>query len=360
MTETPLQARKGRGAVGNPAGRFERERALLEDDGWGSLEDWADEPSPRTTVMPDTSRSVITRNDSPDLGFDLSCNPYRGCEHGCVYCYARPSHGFLGLSSGLDFETKLFAKHDAPAQFRKELAAPSYVCDLIVVGVNTDCYQPIERGLRLTRGLLEVALEARQPLGIVTKSALILRDLDILRPMAELGLVKVSVSVTTLDATIARTLEPRAAAPHRRLATIKALAEAGVPTGVNVAPIIPGLTDHEIEPIVNAAAEHGARRASYTLLRLPYEIKDLFSDWLDAHVPDRAARVLALVRETRGGKLYRSSFDQRMHGKGVYADMIRQRMILARRRFGMALQTIPLRTDLFRRPSLDRRQLELL
>lgn len=360
MTETPLQARKGRGAVGNPAGRFERERAMLEDDGWGSLDQWADEPSPRTTVMADTSRSVITRNDSPDLGFDLTCNPYRGCEHGCIYCYARPSHGFLGLSSGLDFETKLFAKHDAPAQFRRELAASSYRCDLIVVGANTDCYQPIERELKLTRGLLEVALEARQPLGIVTKSALIVRDLDLLRPMAELGLVTVSLSVTTLDPKTARTLEPRAAAPYRRLATIRALVEAGVPTGVNVAPIIPGLTDHEIEPIVEAAAQRGARRASYTLLRLPYEIKDLFRDWLETHVPDRAARVLSLVRETRGGELYRSGFDQRMRGTGVYADMIRQRMMLARRRHGMQERSTPARTDLFRRPAADRRQLDLL
>ena len=304
-------------------------------------------------TLPDHARSIIASNDSPDIPFDLSINPYRGCEHGCVYCYARPSHGHLGLSAGLDFETKIFVKHEAAALLKRELARPGYVCKPISLGANTDPYQPLERRLRITRQVLEVLAEARHPVGIVTKSALVTRDLDLLAPMARDGLARVYVSVTTLDGEIARTLEPRASAPHRRLAAIRALAEAGITAGVMVAPIIPGLTDHEIEPILDAAAAAGAVSAGYVLLRLPHEVKDLMAAWLETHRPLRAAHILSLVRQCRDGRLNDPGFGSRMRGAGPFAELIRQRFHKASRRHGFDRRQMPQRTDLFRPPRTD-------
>ncbi len=307
---------KGRGATINPDGRFERARRALEDDGWGGLDALSQDAGPRTEVFRDASRTVIARNDSPDIPFEQSINPYRGCEHGCIYCYARPSHSYLGLSPGLDFETKLFAKHDAASLLRAELARPGYTPKVIALGANTDPYQPIEKRLGITRSILEVLLEARHPLGIVTKSALVLRDLDLLAELGRLSLVRVFVSVTSLDPELARVMEPRASAPHRRLMAVERLADAGVPVGVMVAPIIPAINDSEIERIVARVAQVGAVGVSHTLLRLPHELKDLFSAWLNEHFPDRAERVLSLVRQTRGGRLYDSDFRTRMRGTG--------------------------------------------
>ena len=345
--------RRGRGATCNPAGRFERLAREAFDDGWGSLAELAAEPPPATEVRPDAARTVITRNDSPDIGFDRTINPYRGCEHGCIYCYARPSHGYLGLSSGLDFETKIFAKHDAAQLLRRELARPGYRPDVLVLGSNTDPYQPIERRLAITRSILECLLETRHPFAITTKGAGILRDLDLLREAARLGLVRVAVSVTTLDAGLARRMEPRAAAPHRRLEVIAALAEAGVPVGANLAPLIPGLNDHEIERVAEAVARAGAQQLDWVLLRLPYEVKGLFAAWLQAHVPHRAARVLSLVRACRSGRLNDPRFGHRMRGEGPLAELLARRIDLARRRFGLDAPRPVLRTDRFRPPSLD-------
>ena len=300
IADTP---RKGRGAVSNRSGRYEPAQRLRIDDGWDTA--GADEAPPlRTTVALDASRSVIARNDSPDVGFDQSINPYRGCEHGCVYCFARPTHAYLGLSPGLDFETRLFAKPDAPALLRRELANPRYRPSTIAMGTNTDPYQPTERRLMITRGILEVLAAHEHPVTIVTKSALVLRDLDILAPLAAKGLASVGVSVTTLDGALARTMEPRASTPARRLAALAGLVAAGVPARVMVAPVIPALTDHELEAIIERAAAVGVRQASYILLRLPLEIKDLFGEWLAAHAPDRAAHVLNRMRAMRGGRLY--------------------------------------------------------
>jgi DNA repair photolyase len=347
---------KGRGTPLNPAGRFEPAGVEPFDDGWDSaVREAEDAGRPRTEVLPDRSRSVIVRNDSPDVGFEQSLNPYRGCEHGCIYCYARPSHAFLGLSSGLDFETRLFAKHDAAALLRKELAAPGYRCRPLALGTNTDPYQPQERRLKITRGVLEVLCAHRHPVSIVTKSAAVLRDLDLLAPMAAEGLARVAISVTTLQPALARAMEPRAAAPHRRLQAIAGLRAAGVPVAAMVAPIIPGLNDHEIEAILAAVAEHGALGAVHTLVRLPFEIKDLFADWLTAHVPDKAARVLALIRQCRGGRLNDPSFGRRMRGEGPFAELIARRMTAGRRRHGLDRPWPPLRTDLFEPPSAQLR-----
>ena len=347
------RAHKGRGATLNPQGRFERHGHEAVDDGWDSLEALAADPSPATQVLPDRARTIIAHNQSPDVPFDQSINPYRGCEHGCVYCYARPSHGHLGLSAGLDFETRIFVKHDAALLLRQELARPGYVCKPISLGANTDPYQPLERRLEITRQVLEVLAEAHHPVGIVTKSALVTRDIDLLAPMARAGLARVYVSVTTLDAELARTLEPRAAAPHRRLAAVRELAQAGITTGVMVAPIIPALTDHEIEPILAAAAAAGAASAGYVLLRLPHEVKDLMAAWLDTHRPLRAAHVLSLVRQCRDGRLNDPEFGSRMRGAGPYAELIRQRFHKASRRHGFDRRQLPQRTDLFRPPRLD-------
>jgi DNA repair photolyase len=357
----PLErAHKGRGATRNPEGRFERLRREACDDGWGSLDEVALDPSPRTEVLVDRARTIVARNRSPDIPFDRSINPYRGCEHGCVYCYARPSHGFLGLSAGLDFETRIFVKPDAERLLRDELARPGYACRPIALGANTDPYQPLEKQLRVTRAILEVLAEARHPVGIVTKSALVLRDLDLLASMAALGLARVHLSLTTLDPALARKLEPRAAAPHRRLETMRALAAAGVPTGVMTAPIIPGLTDHEIEALLAAAAGAGARTAAYVLIRLPHEVKELFQAWLEAHAPSRARRVLSLIRQCRDGRLDDPSFGDRMQGQGAFALMIAQRFAKACRRLGLDGRLPRQRRDLFRPPREDGRQLALL
>jgi DNA repair photolyase len=352
---------KGRGATFNPRVRFESTDLDPFDDGWESLaQARAGDPPPLTEVTPDDSRSVIARNTSPDLGFDRSINPYRGCEHGCVYCYARPTHAYLGLSPGLDFETKLRAKFDAASLLERELAKPGYDCQPIALGTNTDPYQPVERRLRITRGVLEVLARCRHPLTIVTKSAAVIRELDLLAPMARDDLARVAISVTTLDGDLARRLEPRAAAPHRRLQAIRQLSEVGVPTAVMVAPIIPALTDHEIERILEAAAAAGASSAGYVLLRLPHEVKELFAGWLAAHAPGRADHVLSLVRQCRGGKLYDAAFGRRMRGEGPYAQLIERRVATAKRRLGLAGAGRPLRTDLFVPPDPDDRQLRLL
>lgn len=349
------ERRKGRGAVSNRDGRYEPFRHEACDDGWGVADE---KPAPlRTTVGVDTSRTVIARNESPDLGFDRSINPYRGCEHGCAYCYARPSHAFLGLSPGRDFESRLFAKPDAAARLREELARPGYRCAPIALGTNTDPYQPVERERRITRGILEVLAEHGHPLTIVTKSALVTRDLDILAPMAARRLATVAVSVTTLDHRLANRLEPRASTPAKRLAAIEALARAGVPTGVMVAPVIPALNDSEIESILLAATRAGARTAAYVMLRLPGEVADLFEEWLAAYAPLRAGRVMALVRGLHGGRRYDSRFHVRQKGTGAYAAMIAARFAQARRRYGLALRPDALDTTAFAPPN---EQLSLL
>ena len=359
LAELPDAARKGRGAVSNRSGRYEAGQRLRTDDGWDApAED--DLPALRTTVAIDASRTVIARNDSPDLAFDQSINPYRGCEHGCVYCFARPTHAYLGLSPGLDFETKLLAKPDAPAVLRRELAHPRYRPSTIAMGTNTDPYQPTERRLKITRGILEVLAEHRHPVTIVTKSALVLRDLDILAPMAADGLASVGVSVTTMDGALARTLEPRASTPPRRLAALAALVDAGIPVRVMVAPVIPALTDHELEAILARAAGVGVAGASYILLRLPLEIKDLFREWLEAHAPDRAARVLNRMRAMRDGRLYVDTFGSRMRGTGRYADLLEQRFHRACNKHGLNRRDVALDASRFRRPPQSGDQLTLL
>jgi DNA repair photolyase len=345
------QLHKGRGAVLNPAGRYERHERAAFDDGWGSLEMMADAPSPKTEVYDDRSRAILAHNDSPDVPFDQSINPYKGCEHGCVYCYARPSHGWLGLSSGLDFETKIFVKRDAAQLLRAELARAGYRVQPISLGANTDPYQPLERRLQITRSVLEVLAETRHPVGIVTKSALVVRDVDILAPMSAERLARVWISVTSLDGAMARKLEPRASQPYRRLEAVRALARAGVEVGVMVAPIIPALTDHELERIVEASAEAGAVSAAYTLVRLPFEVKDLMTAWLKEHYPEREAHVLSLIRQSRGGRLNDPIFGSRMRGQGFYAELIAQRFRKAVDRHGLRGRLLPARTDLFRPPS---------
>ena len=326
--------RKGRGAASNRSGRYEREHREAFDDGWGT----ADEAPPplRTSVVEEAPRSIISKNDSPDLGFDRSVNPYRGCEHGCIYCYARPTHAWLGLSPGLDFESRLFAKPTAPELLEKELSRPGYRCQVLAIGTNTDAYQPIERRYEVMRGLLEVLARCRHPVSITTKSALVLRDRDLLAEMARENLAHVTMSITTLDRRLARSMEPRASAPGRRLEAVTGLRDAGVPVSVNFAPIIPALNDHEMEAVLEAARKAGACGAGYTLLRLPLEIADLFREWLEAHAPDRAARVLSRVRDMRGGPLYKSAFHTRMKGEGVYAETISKRFAIACRRLGLA------------------------
>lgn len=363
--ETPYDAvpaapRKGRGAVTNGTGRYERYAQERVDDGWqrsAGLEDV--EPPLRTTVAIDSSRTVIARNQSPDVPFDRSINPYRGCEHGCVYCFARPTHAYLGLSPGLDFESRLFAKPDAPALLRKELARRGYDCQPIALGTNTDPYQPVERERRITRGILEVLAEHEHPVTIVTKSDLVVRDLDILGPMAAKGLASLSLSVTSLDRDLSRLMEPRAPTPEKRLAAIRACADAGVPSGVLVAPIIPAVNDSEIEAILARAHEAGARHAAWVLLRLPLEIKDLVEEWLRAHFPDRADRVLSLVRQSRGGALYRAEWGKRMSGEGPYAHMISQRFRRACQKVGMDRRSAGLDTSRFVLPGAISRQMSL-
>ncbi|MCB1483327.1 MAG: PA0069 family radical SAM protein [Hyphomicrobiaceae bacterium] len=356
--QTPVdeERRRGRGARSNHTGRFEAEQTQAFDDGWESL---AGLDAFKTQVMEDSARSIIARNDSPDISFDRSINPYRGCEHGCIYCYARPSHCYLGHSAGLDFETKLYAKSNAAALLEKELSSPRYEPQTIALGANTDPYQPIERERRITRGILEVLAKTRHPVGIVTKSALVTRDIDILAPMAAQGLAKVAISITTLDRDLARTMEPRAATPARRLDAVRQLAEAGIPVAVMMAPIVPALNDHEIERVLEAARNAGAREAGYVMLRLPLEIKELFREWLAEAFPDRAERILGLLRAMHGGEDYISAFGHRQRGSGAYANQIALRFRLARKRLGLENERLGLRTDLFARPFARGQQLGL-
>jgi DNA repair photolyase len=365
VDEVAAKARKGRGAVSNPEGRFETAQRVVVDDGWsrppaGDADGEDDDAPPlATTLTVDASRTIIARNDSPDIPFTQSINPYRGCEHGCIYCYARPSHGYLGLSTGLDFETKLFFKPDAAKLLRAELARKAYRPSAIALGSNTDPYQPVEKRLRITRAILEVLAEHEHPFTIVTKSALVTRDLDILAPMAAKRLTKVFVSVTTLDRELARTMEPRASTPARRLAAIGELAAAGVHVGVMTAPIIPALTDHELERLLEAAAAAGAVSAGYTILRLPFEIKDLFREWLEKHQPLRAEHVLSRVMQIRGGKLNDPNFGSRMRGQGLDAELIARRFRLACGKLGLNKNDWSLDLTRFRVPEASRPQLSL-
>ncbi|WP_034993192.1 PA0069 family radical SAM protein [Beijerinckia mobilis] len=352
---TPPQERRGRGAVTNRVGRFEKETRQREQDGWTY-----EEPPPLATcVTPEKVRSLITQNDSPDVGFDRSINPYRGCEHGCIYCFARPTHAYQGLSPGLDFETKLFAKTSAAAVLERELSAQSYRPKTIAIGTNTDPYQPIERQQRITRQILEIFARTNHPVAIVTKSALILRDLDLLGPMAQKGLVKVAISVTTLDADLARKMEPRASTPERRLEAMRILTEAGIPVSLLVAPIIPALNDGEIEAILTRAYAMGVREAGYVMLRLPLELRDLFAEWLVQHFPGKARHVLSLVQSVRGGKLYDATFGKRMTGTGPYAWMVGRRFEIAMAKLGYTKSHKRLRTDLFQHPVQESAQLSL-
>ncbi|MGE0596506.1 MAG: PA0069 family radical SAM protein [Hyphomonadaceae bacterium] len=341
------QPRKGRGAASNASGRYERFARAAFDDGWS-----ADEIAPlETIVTPEAAKSIISRNQSPDISFDRSINPYRGCEHGCIYCYARPNHAYAGLSPGLDFETKLFVKANAAELLEAELAKPRYRPKTIMLGGVTDIYQPIERGFGVTRALLQVLERWRHPTALITKSQLVIRDLDILAPMAERNLAKAALSVTTLDRRISRVMEPRAAAPHRRIETIRALTDARVPTTVMVAPIIPGINDGEIEAILTEAARAGATSAGYVVLRLPLEIKDLFREWLSTHFPDRQTRVMTLVRQMRGGRDYDPEWGKRQRGEGPYAKLIADRFHSACRRLGLNRETRQLDCTQFRPPA---------
>lgn len=350
------ERRRGRGSLSNEPGRFEQERRSAADDGWESL---ASLDVFETVVTPERARTIISKNDSPDISFDQSINPYRGCEHGCIYCYARPTHAFLGLSPGLDFETRIFAKMNAAELLERELSVPGYIPKTIALGAVTDPYQPAERRLEITRRVLEVLSQAKHPVGIVTKSGLVTRDIDILARMAENDLVKVALSITTLDAKLARTMEPRAATPAKRLDAIRQLSAAGVRTVVMTAPIIPGLNDHEIESILEASRDAGAMQAGYVTLRLPLELTTLFREWLNAHVPERAARVIGLLQQMNGGKDYNSAFGLRQTGAGPYASMLATRFRLAARRLGLAGRQVPLRIDLFRPPVLQGGQYSL-
>jgi DNA repair photolyase len=348
---------RGRGARSNRVGRYEEELREDVDDGWESL---AQLDAFRTDVKIEQAKSIISTNNSPDISFDQSINPYRGCEHGCIYCYARPTHCYLGLSAGLDFETKLYAKTNAAAVLERELAAATYVPKTIALGAVTDPYQPIERDYRVTREILEVLDRANHPVGIVTKSALVVRDIDLLQKMASRGLVKVALSITTLDSRVARAMEPRAATPNRRLAAIRQLTDAGIPSQVMVAPVIPGLTDHEIESILAAAKDAGALDAGYVLLRLPLELKSLFREWLATEFPDRSKRVISLLQSMHGGRDYAATFGLRHRGTGPYADQIAARFRLALARLNMNQRRLSLRTDLFRAPVPRGGQMRLL
>lgn len=391
FVQPPLKAKKGRGAVSNLQGRYETLIREDIDDGWsgtspddsqtgstsgGPSDDWAGtcadapphtelapalEPGGasawKTQVIEEQAKSILSRNQSPDVPFSISLNPYRGCEHGCIYCFARPTHSYLGLSPGLDFESKIFAKVNAPDLLRQELAKASHVPEPIALGVNTDAYQPCERELRLTRRVLEVLQECRHPVALITKSSLIERDIDLLGEMASQRLAMAAVTLTTLDPRIARTLEPRATAPMRRLRTIRTLSDAGIPVGVSIAPVIPFVTESDLERILVAAAEAGAVNAGYVTLRLPWEVSPLFRQWLETHFPDRAERVMNRVRDIHGGKDYDSSFGKRMHGQGIWADLIRQRFEKTVARLGLGIRSgrfKGLDTSLFRRPSITR------
>jgi DNA repair photolyase len=350
------ERRRGRGAALNPSGRFDTYSREVFDDGWASFEEL---PPFKTEVQEEKPRTIITRNDSPDISFDRSINPYRGCEHGCIYCFARPSHAYMGLSPGLDFETKLFAKSDAAKLLERELSRPGYLPKTIAIGTNTDPYQPIEKQRRIMHEILEVLEAAGHPVGIVTKSALVTRDIDILSRMASRGLAKVALSITTLDRKLARSMEPRAATPGKRLEALKQLSEAGIPVSVMMAPVIPGLNDHEIERVLDAARGQGALEAGYVLLRMPLEVAPLFKDWLLRHYPDKYRHVLSLIRSMRDGKDYDAEWGKRMRGTGPYAWTIGRRFEIAAKRLGMNLEKRSLRTDLFRSPAKGGTQLAL-
>lgn len=352
-----IDRRRGRGAGLNPSGRFETEQREVFDDGWQTLEEL---PAFKTEVQVEKPRSIITRNESPDIPFDRSVNPYRGCEHGCIYCFARPTHSYMGLSAGIDFEARLFAKPDAAKLLERELAKPGYKPRTLAIGTNTDPYQPIEREWRIMRQILEVLAKAEHPVAIVTKSALVTRDIDILAPLAKKGLAKVALSVTTLDKKLARSMEPRASTPEKRLEAIKTLTDAGIPTSVMVAPVIPALNDHEIERILDSAKAAGATEASYVLLRLPLEVSPLFRDWLLRNYPDRYRHVMSLIRSMRDGKDYDAEFGKRMKGAGPYAWQIGRRFEMATKRLGMVRRGIHLRDDLFVPPGGVGVQLSLL
>ena len=352
-----IDRRRGRGAGINPTGRFEPTTREVFDDGWESLEDL---PPFKTEVQIEKPRTIITRNSSPDISFDRSINPYRGCEHGCVYCFARPTHAYMGMSPGLDFESKLFAKPDAPRLLERELSKPGYEPRTIAIGTNTDPYQPVEKKWRIMREILEVLEAYNHPVGIVTKSALVMRDMDILGRMAEKGLAKVALSVTTLDRKLARTMEPRAATPTRRLEAMRALSDHGIPVSVMMGPVIPGLNDSEIERILESAHAAGAREAGYVMLRLPLEVSPIFKDWLLRHYPDRFRHVMSLVRSMRDGKDYDAEWGKRMRGTGPYAWQIGRRFELAAKRLGLNKDRRKLTTDLFRPLSRGAEQLVLL
>lgn len=345
-SEIPATPIKGRGAVSNVDHRFSSDTRQSMADGWEPPE-----PAlPQTRLLVDSAKSIISRNDSPDLDFDKSLNPYRGCEHGCIYCYARPTHAYLGLSPGLDFETQIFAKPDAPRLLREELATSGYVCSTIVLGTATDAYQPFERQERLTRAVLEVLLETQHPVSVVTKSSLILRDLDLWAELARQNLAHVAISLTTLDGPLARQLEPRASAPHARLEAMEKLSAAGIPVSVFMAPLIPGINDHELEKLLGAAREHGASHASYTLLRLPYEVAGLFREWLEWHAPEKAARIMSVLYDLRSQRANDPNFGSRMTGLGHFAELIRQRFELTSRRQGLGTVLPRLETHQFKPP----------
>jgi DNA repair photolyase len=355
LTSLP-QLERGRGARSNPQHRFTQEARNYLDDGWESL---ADLPPLKTELFVERPKTIITRNDSPDISFDRSINPYRGCEHGCTYCYARPAHAYMGLSPGLDFESKLFIKPNAAALLRQELTAPKYEPRTIALGANTDAYQPIEKQQRITRGILEVLNEFSHPVGLVTKSAMVTRDIDILSDLASRSLTKVALSINTLDGKLARSMEPRAATPAKRLAALEALSRAGIPTVVMIGPVIPGLNDHEIENILKSARAAGATEAGYVMLRLPHEVKGIFKDWLEKQYPDRYARVMAQVKEVRGGKESDPNFGSRMTGSGPTAWLIGRRFQLASEKLGFNRARLKLRTDLFQRPPQAGEQMAL-
>ena len=354
--EGDIAGARGRGAGLNMAGRFEKEALEAFDDGWGTLDEIQ---ALRTQVHEERARTIITRNESPDISFDRSINPYRGCEHGCIYCFARPSHAYVGLSPGLDFESRLTVKPNAAELLERELSRPGYTPRTIAIGTNTDPYQPIERDWKGMRDILQVLDRCNHPVGIVTKSALVLRDLDILAPMAERGLVKVALSVTTLDRKLARSMEPRAATPEKRLAAIRGLNEAGVPASVMVAPVIPALTDSEMEKILEAAHEAGAREAGYILLRLPIEVSPLFRDWLLRHRPDSFRHVMNLIRSMRGGKDYDAQWQKRMKGEGPYAEQLARRFQIAAKRIGFNQRRRRLSAENFLAPQAGGVQLRL-
>ena len=352
----PEERRRGRGALTNESGRFEPQAREEFDDGWAAVEELE---AFKTEITFERAKTIITRNESPDISFDRSINPYRGCEHGCTYCFARPTHAYMGLSPGLDFESRLYVKQGAAALLECELAAPGYQPKTIAIGTNTDPYQPIERHHRVMRSVLDVLARTHHPVGIVTKSALVTRDIDLLAPMAEKGLVKVALSVTTLDRDLARSMEPRAASPGRRLAAIAALTAAGIPTTVLVAPIIPAVNDAEIETILTRAHAMGAREAGYVMLRLPLEVEEIFGQWLLARFPDKYRHVMALVRGMRGGKAYESTWGKRMTGSGPYAWMVGRRFEIAAAKIGFGKTRTKLRTDLFEPPARSTVQLSL-